>query len=127
VITLSNMHGAVTRNVLRTADLSSINTFVSMHKKFLVGDVLDFGAGLQPYRHLVTGNYVPYTPEHPSTPAGSLATASFACIKRSYDAILCTQVVQYLEHPSTWFKLFASMLWACEGYLIMTYPAADDF
>lgn len=112
-----------TRGALRQVDTESIREFVESHKHLLKGDVLDFGAGLQPYRDLVSGTYVPYTPAHASTPAGSPPTDPFPCIRKSYDVILCTQVAQYFDHPGTWFRLFAEMLWASEGHLVMTYPA----
>lgn len=112
-----------TRGALREVDRQSIRAFIACNKYLLRGTVLDFGAGLQPYRDLVEGRYIPFTPEHASTPAGSPATGPFTSIRKNYNAILCTQVAQYLENPSVWFTLFAQMLWEREGHLVMTYPA----
>ena len=37
-----------------------IRAFVSKHKNKLTGRVLDYGCGLEPYKDLVSGEYVPF-------------------------------------------------------------------
>lgn len=111
-----------TRGALREVDRKSIRSFVACNKHLLTGKVLDFGAGLQPYKDLVTGCYVPYTPGLACTPPSSPETGKWGDIQGNYDAVLCTQVVQYLDSPHEIFMLFSNMLWRNEGHLILTYP-----
>lgn len=111
-----------TRGELRTVDVQSLRDFVESQKHLLTGKVLDFGAGRQPYKDLVSGSYHPYTPGLASTPFGSPETAPWEDLLGDYDTVLCTQVVQYLDSPYAILRLFSSMLWRNEGYLILTYP-----
>jgi SAM-dependent methyltransferase len=95
-----------TRESLRQAECESIRRFVADAK--LTGRVLDFGAGKQPYKDLVDGEYVPYEKDE-VWPEGE------------FDAILMTQVIQYLPSPLDTLKDLRSRL-RPSGLLAMTYP-----
>lgn len=99
---------------LRVAEQTSIEQFVAKHRGFLKGRVLDFGAGKpgtcrkpQPYRAFVAGHYIPYD-KGDALPDGD------------FDAILCTQVLQYLR-PREAFLFFRDRLRVRGGVLVMTY------
>lgn len=106
-------------------EIASIRRFVESNREYLNGRVLDFGAGKpgtcrepQPYRDLVTGEYVPFDIGDP-LPDGK------------FDAILCSQVIQYVEDASSLLGLFRSYL-DIGGWLVLTGPTnwpiveADD-
>lgn len=95
----------ITRTSLRIVERESIKNFVEQHKDLLVGRVLDFGAGEEPYRGLVTGEYVPYE-KGEEFPEGTFHT------------ILVNQVAQYLGNPHEVFSKLATV----GEYLVMTYP-----
>ena len=78
---------------IRALETASIREYVTRNASYLRGRVLDFGAGKpgtcrqpQPYRDLVQGEYFPYDIGD-SLPSGE------------FDAILMTQVIQYLPDP----------------------------
>jgi SAM-dependent methyltransferase len=93
---------------LRAAERASIRDFMRRHAALLRGRVLDFGAGTQPYKELVTGEYVPFE-KGESFPAGS------------FGAVMCNQVFEYLEDPQGTVDLFYHIL-ADGGHLVVTYP-----
>jgi len=102
-------------DTIRDLERRSIRSFVAQHKQCLKGRVLDFGAGTpttcrtpQPYRDLVEGEYVAYDVDSPS-------------VWGPWDAILCTQVVQYIPDVPKLLSRFEAQLVA-GGYLVMTYP-----
>lgn len=100
---------------VREVELASIRSFVESQRHLLTGRVLDFGAGKpgtcrepQPYRSLVTGEYCPYDMGDP-WPQGQ------------FDAILCTQTLQYIPKPDALFVHFHGWL-KPGGKLVATYP-----
>lgn len=95
----------ITRTSVRMVERESIRNFVEAHKDLLVGRVLDFGAGEEPYREFVTGEYVPYE-KGEEFPVGEFHT------------ILMNQVAQYLGNPQEVFSKLATV----GEYLVMTYP-----
>lgn len=95
----------ITRKSIRILEQNSIRSFVEQYKDLLVGRVLDFGAGNQPYRELVHGEYIPFE-KGEVFPTGM------------FDAVLMNQVAQYLSDPKEIFSKLARV----GGYLIMTYP-----
>ena len=95
----------ITRKSIRIVERESIRNFVEQHKDLLVGRVLDFGAGEEPYRGLVTGEYVPYE-KGEEFPEGAFHT------------VLVNQVAQYLGNPHEVFSKLATV----GEYLVMTYP-----
>lgn len=88
----------------------SLREFVKENKQYLKGKVLDFGAGEQPYKNLIIGEYIPYDKSY-----------AIDFPKGKFDAILCTQVLEYLENPKKTIKGFRQKLKE-GGYLVMTYP-----
>lgn len=85
----------------------------------LKGRVLDYGCGKQPYREIVQaggGEYIPFDRAHfPANQSGDVGEEPFAT---TYDAILCTQVIQYAEFPPDLMRAFK----ARGRVLVMTYP-----
>jgi SAM-dependent methyltransferase len=95
---------------IRRMERASIRWWMESQREHLKGRVLDFGAGTQPYKDLVDGEYVPY--EKDEAPI----------VGQAVDAIMCNQVIQYLEDP------YGVLNWAFRsslrvgGFLVMTYP-----
>jgi len=102
---LSMQRDFITKNSIRVLEQNSIRDFIEQHRDLLVGRVLDFGAGNQPYRELVSGEYVPFE-KGEVFPTGM------------FDAVLMNQVAQYLSDPKEIFSKLAHV----GRYLIMTYP-----
>ena len=106
-------------HTIRGLERNSIREFVTGHKDLLTGRVLDFGAGKegtclkpQPYRTLIDGEYDAWD-------LGDMWPIG------DYDAILCTQVLQYVPDPPLLLHWFHG--WLKEGgYLVMTYPTSWD-
>lgn len=102
----------MTKAEIRRIERSSIRSFLTDHQQYLCGRVLDYGCGIvgkcikeQPYRDLVSGEYVPFDVGY-AEPAGR------------FDAILCTQVLQYILEPAALLAEFR----ARTQYLVVTYP-----
>lgn len=101
---------------IRELERASIRSFVEAQKEYLAsGSVLDFGAGKpgtcrqpQPYRDLVTGEYSAFDLGDP-WPVGP------------FYAILCTQVIEYMEDPRRELGWFHQWL-VPGGVLVMTGP-----
>ena len=128
---------------LRDVERESIRAFVqsAADDGYFSGRVLDYGCGKQPYRDIVeaVGEYVGY--DHESFPAkvGDFSVGTNPIHDERFDAILCTQVVQYVPlYPDTkYVPLFAldillgqlhAALWSDDygvepgGHLVLTYP-----
>ncbi len=102
---------------IQALERDSIRDFVRRYRNYLTGRVLDFGAGKpgtcrvpQPYRDLVAGDYVPFD-KGDEFPSGQ------------FDAVLCTQVLQYVADPQATLKQFFAAL-NPGGYLLMSYPTS---
>lgn len=107
-------------NQLREAEHNSIRAFVEKYKHLLTGRVLDYGCGHQPYRDLVTGEYIPYdVPSLPSYTGLKMMDYSFPV--DAFDTVLCTQVLQYVFNPPNLIQDFYYIL-PPGGNLVMTYP-----
>ena len=96
---------------LRISDRAAILAFVTEHRELLQGRTLDWGCGLQPYRHLCGADYLGYDlkiPEHSRFPNGK------------FDAILCTVAFQEFGNP---ISEIAQMRAALKkgGHLLMVY------
>lgn len=96
---------------------------------YLTGSVLDYGAGLQPYRRYVEsvgGVYVPW--DRVGLP-GSVATEDAGPhdpLKSGWDTIVCTQVLQYVLSPFQLLKDFYYALLTKQGVLLLTYATNWD-
>lgn len=103
---------------IRAVEKSSIRTYVKEHSGLLTGRVLDFGCGHQPYRSYVTGTYYPFDKSHYfDDTAYDGAVAKLQTLP--FDAILCTQVLQYCEDPCKQIIDFYRLL-TRGGHLVMT-------
>lgn len=107
-VDLESLRGLDKFDPIRISDIASIRYFVGTYAHWLTGKVLDFGAGVegscrepQPFRALLpAGLYVPADIEE--IPAGDPAVRETLLHERlmelaPFDAILCTQVLHYLE------------------------------
>lgn len=101
-------------HTIRDAYESAIRRFMEAHSGLLTGRVLDFGAGKpgtcrvpQPYRDLVSGEYLPFDKgdEMPAAP---------------FDAVMANQVLQYLPDPVSQLRSFARDL-KPGGHFVATY------
>lgn len=98
------------RKSIRELERASIRSFVEENDLIYGGTVLDYGAGDQPYKDLVDGEYTAFDPAYStSEPAGE------------YDTILCTQVLQYVSAPEDTLRELW-MLLKDGGFLVLTFP-----
>lgn len=107
---------------LRELERASIHRFVADSAPYLTGRVLDYGCGLSPYRDLVPGEYVGYDrPALPGFIAGGPDAPDPLDSGDVFDAILCTQVIQYVRYPA---KLLTRLQHGLRsgGHLVMTGP-----
>jgi hypothetical protein len=102
----------VTGADIRQIERASIRSFMERHKGYLIGRVLDYGAGKQPYSDLVEGDYVPWDK------GGEQLTGKF-------NAIMCNQVLEYIGDPRSVLEDFYLLL-GFSGFLVMTYPTCWD-
>lgn len=98
---------------VRVLERSSIRAFMERHRQYLRGRVIDFGAGQQPYRDLVDGEYVPFD-QGMASPSGY------------FDCVMCNQVIQYLDTPQYFLERVHGWLAKRHGCLVMTYPTNWD-
>ena len=122
---------------LRTLERDSIRAFVqkAADEGYLSGRVLDWGCGKQPYREIVEaagGEYVGYDRSvFPANVGGEDSGPAEPLYPfHEWDAILCTQVVQYLpiarnsgyrdNWPLVVWEWSASL--ARGGCLVLTWP-----
>lgn len=112
----------------REQERAGIETFIrSCAAEHFAGKrVLDYGSGRQPYRAIVEeagGEYTPYdAPSYPGSVAERDTTGE--TFGRTYDTILCTQVLQFVERPRLFLiELRGRFLRPTEGpvALVMTY------
>lgn len=113
---------------LRDIERGSIRNFVQScaDEGLLQGRVLDYGAGKKPYRGIVEHAGASYTPYDrmgfPASVADSdLGPPDPLSQPLLWDAILCTQVIQYHRNVS---RLLHDFHWALRdgGWLVMTGP-----
>jgi SAM-dependent methyltransferase len=118
--TPTTISGCINGPLIRDCERVSIRGFMTRHRQYLKGRVLDYGSGKQPYKDLVEGEYVawdfnPYLERTISSPE-ELAP---------YDAVMCNQVLQYVADPQAYIGEFWDIL-KVGGYLVMTVPANWD-
>jgi SAM-dependent methyltransferase len=102
---------------IRTIELRSIREFLTIHASYFTGRVLDYGCGRQPYRSLVEGQGAEYVPWD--------INQSYLHDDGSFDAVLCTQVIQYSDDP---FMFLLDVTETCKigGHIVLTYPTNWD-
>jgi hypothetical protein len=114
---------------LRALEHESIRGFVyqAACDEYLSGRVLDWGCGKKPYREMIEkagGHYEGYDlAEFPANVSGEDVGSELFWDANAWDAILCTQVVQYVPFPELIELLadFRDRLFD-DGHLVMTYP-----
>lgn len=125
---------------LREEEARSIRAFVQLaaDEGHLSGNVLDYGCGQQPYRDIVEtagGEYAPY--DRVDFP-GSVASQDYGAagvvgdwggeerddspLWTDWDAILCTQVIQYHRYPDAMLNDMRGALQEAHGHVVLTYP-----
>jgi SAM-dependent methyltransferase len=111
---------------LRTIEADSIRAFVqsAADEGYLSGRVLDFGCGKAPYRRLIeaaSGEWFGY--DHPALPgfAGDESLGDWDPAE-DFDAVLCTQVVQYSPDPPALMRELHWYVQAKPGVLVLSYP-----
>lgn len=94
---------------------------------YLSGRVLDFGCGKQPYRDIVEvvgGEYVGF--DRASFPANVSGEDIGDAYGEDLDAILCTQVLQYVPYPRDilwhWRSVLCDLAGRPKGHIVVTYP-----
>lgn len=118
---------------LREAESRSIRDFVAHAAEggYLSGRVLDFGSGQQPYRLLVEANggeYLPFDRKcFPANLSGEdVGMDAYGGALGNLDAILCTQVLQYVPYPRDilwhWRSALRDPLGHPKGHIVVTYP-----
>jgi hypothetical protein len=108
------MHRFKSYDRIRQIERASIRAFMEAQRGYLRGRVLDFGAGEEPYRDLVTGEYVPLN-----------RGGNDYDLQAPFTTIMCNQVLQYVDDPK--FVLWKFAEWLQEGgYVVLTYPTNWD-
>ena len=110
-----------TGDLVRDAEKASILQFLHNHRNYLHGRVLDYGCGAQPYRSLVESTGAEYI----GVDEGTGLEYGMDASTPKFDAILCTQVLQYIPAPSLLLCRFGFFL-RPSGHLILTYPTNWD-
>lgn len=113
----------MTHDELARLEAESIRRFVQRvaDDGLLSGTVLDFGCGQQPYRPIVEaagGMYHPFDRRHYG---GNVSRKDVGEVLPTYEAIICTQVIQYVDAPSFIIETLFNAL-KSGGHLVLTYP-----
>lgn len=112
---------------IRELERDSIRAFVASYP--FHGDVLDYGCGKMPYQTVVlgaaVGNAVRYVPWDRATLPANVSDGDVGADDvlhgRQWDAILCTQVVQYVPDVYRLLRRFRDAL-KPGGALVLTGP-----
>jgi hypothetical protein len=115
---------------LRAVEHQSIRAFVqaAADEGYLSGRVLDYGCGQMPYREIVLAaggdHFVFDSHEFPgSVVAEGFVGDGYKWRSKTFNAILCTQVVQYVPDVQELIaEGFFNVLAGENGVLVMTYP-----
>lgn len=118
---------------LREAEANSIIQFVGQAALdgYFSGRVLDYGCGKQPYRGIVEaagGQYDGFDQaDFPANVSGVDVLVEDEELGsqmpyEDYDAVLCTQVIQYVPNTHDFFIVLRSYISQKKGVLVMTYP-----
>jgi len=114
-------------DLIRQMYIAAQKHYVEKYAYMLIGRVLDFGAGVvgscrvpQPYRNLVRGTYIPMDiAEVKNQTEHDLSNCAY--MESPYDAIMCTQVLQYLPDGGA-EKLKDFYRWLSKkGIVLITY------
>lgn len=103
---------------------ASIQAFVESCSELFGGKVLDYGCGKQPYREVIEGaggDYFAYDRKEWTGGSGGNIGEHPAAASPPFDVVLCTQSIQYWDHPGVELERVHSYL-RSGGYLVMTGP-----
>jgi SAM-dependent methyltransferase len=113
---------------LRETERESIRAYVqgAANQGFFKGRVLDLGAGKQPYRDILEEAGAMYfahdLPTYPaSTVREQVGDEDPLYLPDAWDAVLCTQVIQYMEYPFEELEKILEALYP-GGRLVITGP-----
>lgn len=112
------------RNTLRGLEHASIRAFLAeWSSEYLDGRVLDYGCGKMPYADIVReagGEYHPFDRAgFPANASGEDVDLTIRLADKTWDAILVTQVLQYVPNPSDLLAEFFNWL-VPGGSLVIT-------
>lgn len=113
----------------RSVETETLRAFVARcaGEGLFAGEVLDHGCGRQPYRDLIEkggGTYHPYDRvEFPANVSGVDVGAS-GPLQSSWDAILSTQMLEYVADPQRLLLEYHAALIGNHGVLVMTGPTS---
>lgn len=109
-------------DIVRRVERWSIREFMRENQHWLRGRVLDYGAGEEPYRHFVVGEYIPFAPDRSGH---TLSYLMDKCEPSSVNCVMCNQVMQYVSEPKDELRNFMQLLRPL-GSLVMTFPTNWD-
>ena len=105
------------RDPIRAIERASIRWWMESQRQYLTGRVLDFGCGRlgtcavpQPYRDLVSGEYV-----------GVDIDDDYRLLEGEFDAIMVNQVLEYLYEPDGMVEAMLCESLRDGGVLLLTY------
>lgn len=110
-------------DTVREVERASIRAFVASCSEHFTGRVLDYGCGKQPYRGIVEeagGSYYGFDLERFPGNVSGADVGEIDWGSYPYDAILITQVLQYVPEPSALIEDLGSML-RSGGAMVVTY------
>ena len=112
----------VDRVNIRSLERDSIVGFLMAHRELFRGHVCDWGCGLSPYRSIVEQAGARYTGyDDPELPGSVAPTVIRPAFPPPWNAIVCTQVIQYVPNPQAFIRLRRDDILP-GGALLMTGP-----
>lgn len=115
-------------NTVRELERDSIRSFVHASSAHLVGHVLDYGCGKEPYRPIVEaagGAYTGFDRVDLPSNVSEVNLGPNDVLDLEWDAILCTQVLQFVPDPEVLLGRFHDSL-VPGGVLLLTYATCWD-
>ena len=116
----------MTHETLAATEEYTINAFIqdAARDGWLHGRVLDFGCGEQPYRGIIDDAGCRYEPWDLARFGGNRSRRDVGDPPSGvYEAIVCTQVLQYVADPAGTLVMLRGLL-RDGGALLLTYPTA---
>ncbi len=121
-------HSKWNHSSIRDVERASIRAFVESCSEDLIGCVLDYGCGKQPYRDIVEGAGGDYWPYDRLRFPASVTEEDWGVgdpLTSKWDAILCNQVMQFIPDVLGLLERFRAALLP-GGVLVMTYATNWD-
>lgn len=121
VVILSVPTPLVDAEIVRSIERGSIRAFLEERLHFIRGNVLDYGAGHQPYRDLLETNGIYHPYDKREFPCSKTTQDVGDLDQYTWDTVVCTQVVQYLPRPVVALSALHSRM-SPDGHLLLTFP-----